>query len=99
MSFYRVTFDKMLKRQVDRLPGKLRQEARHRIADLARDPRPPDAIELKGYAGIYRIWLQDARYRLVWEVRDEEMRVEVYYAGTKPDYDELLQAKTGSESE
>ncbi|HET7091142.1 MAG TPA: hypothetical protein VFL17_21110 [Anaerolineae bacterium] len=55
MSLYRVTFDKALKRQVAGLPGKLRQEAKRRIADLARDPRPPDAVELKGYAGIYRL--------------------------------------------
>lgn len=90
MSYYRVTFDKALKRQVDRLPGKLRQEARHRIADLARDPRPPDAIELRGHSGIFRVWLQDARYRLIWEVIDAETRVEVYYCGVKPDYDEIL---------
>jgi len=90
VSFFRVTFDKRLKRLVNSLPGKLRQEARHLIADLARDPRPPGAIELRGYPGIYRTWLQDARYRLIWEVNDEESRVEVYYVGPKPDYDQLL---------
>jgi hypothetical protein len=33
----------------------------------------------------------------VWQVVEEEMRVEVYYVGIKPDYDELFQAKSGSE--
>jgi mRNA-degrading endonuclease RelE of RelBE toxin-antitoxin system len=94
MSFYRVTFDKSLKRQVNRLPGKLRQEARRRIADLSRDPFPPGAVELRGYPGTYRLWLTDARYRLVWEVFEDEKRVEVYYVGPKPDYDALLEAVT-----
>ncbi len=89
-TFYRVSFDKSIKRQVRRLPGKLRQEAKRRIADLARDPYPPDAIELRGYPGIYRTWLTDARYRLIWEVIPEEYRIEVYYVGLKPDYKKML---------
>jgi len=39
---------------------------------------------------VYRMWLSDARYRLVWEVFDDEHRVAIYYVGLKPDYDELL---------
>jgi hypothetical protein len=39
---------------------------------------------------VYRLWLSDARYRLVWEVFDAEQRVEVYYVGLKPDYQDLL---------
>jgi len=85
-AFYRVTFDKTLKQQVEHLPGNLRQEAKRRIADLARDPCPPGCLELRGYPGIYRIWLTDARYRLIWQVLDEENRVEIYYIGLKPDY-------------
>lgn len=89
-SYYRVSFDKELKRQVQQLPGKLRQEAKQRIADLAIDPRPLGAIELRGYSDIYRTWLTDARYRLIWEVIEQERRVEVYYVGLKPNYEELL---------
>ncbi|MFL5807396.1 MAG: type II toxin-antitoxin system RelE family toxin [Roseiflexaceae bacterium] len=89
-TFYRVTFDKILKQQVQQLPGKLRQEAKKRIADLARDPRPPGSRELRGYPSIYRSWLADARYRLIWQVFDEEYRVEVYYVGLKPDYPATL---------
>ncbi len=48
-TYYRVTFDKAIKQQVRRLPGKLRQEAKGRIADLSREPYPPGAIELRGY--------------------------------------------------
>ena len=90
MSSYHLSFDKELKRQVNSLPGKLRQEARRRIADLARAPRPGGAIELRGHPNVYRAWLSDARYRLVWQVFDDEHRVAIYYVGVKPDYDELL---------
>jgi mRNA interferase RelE/StbE len=87
---YRLSFDRALKKQVDELPGKLRQEVRERIGALAREPRPAAAKELRGYPGIYRCWLSDARYRLIWEVDDANLLVEIYYVGSKPDYEELL---------
>jgi mRNA interferase RelE/StbE len=87
---YRLAFDRSVKRQVEQLPGKLRQEVRQRIADLAWQPRPSDARELRGYPGVYRCWLSDARYRLIWEVDETVRRIEIYYVGRKPDYDELL---------
>jgi mRNA-degrading endonuclease RelE of RelBE toxin-antitoxin system len=90
VSAYHLSYDKALKRQITSLPGRLRQEAKRRIADLARDPCPAEAIELRGYPNVYRMWLSDARYRLVWEVFDDEHRVAIYYVGLKPDYDELL---------
>jgi mRNA interferase RelE/StbE len=89
-SAYRLSFDRALKKQVDELPGKLRQEVRERIGALAREPRPADAKELRGYPGIYRCWLSDARYRLIWAINDADMLVDIYYVGRKPDYEELL---------
>lgn len=83
---YRLAFDPVLKRQVAALPGKLRQEAMQRIAALANDPRPPQARALRGAPHIYRCWLSDARYRLIWAVDDTAMLVEIYYVGRKPDY-------------
>ncbi len=90
MSAYHLSYDKAFKRQVNSLPGKIRQEARRRIAELTQDPRPAGAVELQGYPNVYRSWLSDARYRLVWEIFDDEHRVAIYYVGLKPDYDELL---------
>jgi mRNA-degrading endonuclease RelE of RelBE toxin-antitoxin system len=98
-TFYSVTFDKLLKQQVQQLPGKLRQEAKKRIADLARDPHPPGSIELHGYPDIYRAWLTDARYRLIWQVFDEKYRVEVYYVGLKPDYAATLRPPNEGDTE
>ena len=45
-------YDKALKRQINGLPGKLRQEAKRRIADLAHAPCPAEAIELRGYPNV-----------------------------------------------
>jgi len=87
---YRLSFDRELKRRVSELPGKLRQEVKRRIADLARDPRPAGAVELRGHPDVYRVWLSDARYRLVWQIFEQELRVAIYYAGRKPDYEALL---------
>jgi len=47
-------------------------------------------VELRGYPDVYRAWLSDARYRLVWQVFDDEYRVEIYYVGLKPDYASTL---------
>jgi mRNA interferase RelE/StbE len=90
VSVYHLSYDRALKRQVSSLPGKIRQEAKRQIAELAHDPRPAGAVELRGYPNVYRLWLSDARYRLVWEIFDDEHRVAIYYVGSKPDYDELL---------
>lgn len=89
-SIYRLAFDRTLKHQLAQLPGKLRQEVRQQIANLAREPRPNHARELRGYSDVYRCWLSDARYRLIWAVDDDARRVDIYYVGRKPDYDELL---------
>jgi mRNA-degrading endonuclease RelE of RelBE toxin-antitoxin system len=72
---YRLAFDRVLKRQVEQLPGKLRQEVRQLIAALAQEPHPGNARELRGYPNVYRCWLSDARYRLIWEVDDALRRV------------------------
>jgi mRNA-degrading endonuclease RelE of RelBE toxin-antitoxin system len=87
---YRLAFDRALKRQVEQLPGAICQEVRQRIAALAQEPRPGTARELCGYPNVYRCWLSDAQYRLIWEVDDTVRQVEIYYVGRKPDYGELL---------
>ncbi len=92
-SGYRLAFDREFKRQVNILPGKLRQEVRQRLTNLIQNPRPANARERRGYPGVYRCWLSDARYRLIWEIHEEERIIELYYVGLKPDYDTLLQGE------
>jgi mRNA-degrading endonuclease RelE of RelBE toxin-antitoxin system len=49
-----------------------------RIADLGRDPRPPDASRL-GDGMLYR--LRDGRYRVVYAIQDAEDLVTVLHVG------------------
>jgi mRNA-degrading endonuclease RelE of RelBE toxin-antitoxin system len=64
--------------------------ARKRIAGLAENPIPTESRELEGHAGHFRLWL-GAKYRLVWQVDEEQKLVEIEYVGPKaPDlYDKL----------
>ena len=79
---YRILLTRDIKGQLADLPGNIKAVARQQIADLANDPRPPRSKELAGHGGHYRIHLS-ARYRLVWEVREEEKLVEIEYVGPK----------------
>ena len=45
-----------------------------RIAALADDPRPTDSRQLQGELGVYRR-VREGPYRIVYEMRDEELVV------------------------
>jgi hypothetical protein len=49
---------------------------------LAQTPYTPDAKELEGHAGYFRLWLS-ADYRLVWQVIEDEQLVDILYVGLK----------------
>ncbi|RLT44288.1 MAG: type II toxin-antitoxin system RelE/ParE family toxin [Chloroflexi bacterium] len=83
---YSVRFSKAIQRQIARLPGHVRNQAKQRILELRNQPRPSDAKELDEHPGYFRIWLQ-GDYRLVWYVDDPVQLVDIYYVGLK--YDEL----------
>lgn len=90
---YRVQYSKQVQSQIGRLPGNVRNQAKQRIFALRGQPRPPDARELAGHAGFYRIWLE-RDFRMVWQVNDEAQVVDVFYVGPKtPD----LYARLGLE--
>lgn len=79
---YRILLTRDVKRQIKDLPGNIKGIARRQIANLMANPRPPRSKELTGHSGHYRIWL-GAKYRLVWQVMDEEKLVEIEYVGPK----------------
>ena len=83
---YSVRFSKRIQREIARLPGNVRNQAKQRILELRNQPRPSDAKELDGHPGYFRIWLQ-GDYRLVWYVDDLLYLVDIFYIGLK--YDEL----------
>ncbi len=87
---YRILITRDLKKQIQELPGNIKGMARKRIAGLAENPIPTESRELEGHAGHFRLWL-GAKYRLVWQIHEEQKLVEIEYVGPKaPDlYDKL----------
>jgi mRNA interferase RelE/StbE len=73
---YRLKITREVQRQVDRLPGNMRQRVKRTIAALAFDPRPSSAEELgEELAGFWRIKLDD--YRIIYSVYDDVVIVEI----------------------
>ncbi len=87
---YRILITRDIKKQIQELPGNIKATARKRIAGLAENPRPSESKELEGHAGYFRLWL-GAKYRLVWQIDEDQKSVEIDYVGPKaPDlYDKL----------
>ncbi len=72
---YRVDIKRSARKAIDRIPQKkARQRVEDRIATLADDPRPADSRQLQGELGVYRR-VREGSYRIVYEVRDEELVV------------------------
>jgi len=60
-------------KQLQALSKKDRQRVLDRIDTLAKDPRPPGVKRLKGGEGYLRLRVGD--YRIVYEVRDDQLLV------------------------
>ena len=97
---YQVRLSKAIRQRLRDLPGNVRNIARDRIISLAEQPRPQDAKELENHSNYYRVWIGN-RFRLVWQVIDEEMLVDILYVGVKlPDlYDRLGLARSSPEND
>ncbi|MDQ3249963.1 MAG: type II toxin-antitoxin system RelE/ParE family toxin [Chloroflexota bacterium] len=79
---YHLQIEEEVKKQLQRLPGNLRQRIVRIIEGLRDNPRPANAIELTGIlAGCYKIVL--GQYRIVYEVFDDLVLVEVLRIGKK----------------
>ncbi|GIK74863.1 MAG: hypothetical protein BroJett021_38510 [Chloroflexota bacterium] len=90
MKVYQIDIARSVRRQIEELPGHMRQRVKREIAKLAFNPRPDHARELRGsLADRYKIRLD--HYRLVYRVDDEAVTVVILKAGMKHDgfYDEL----------
>ncbi|MBV7330299.1 type II toxin-antitoxin system RelE/ParE family toxin [Chloroflexi bacterium TSY] len=67
---YRLRRSKVVKRQIDRLPGNVRQRVRQVIRDLAKNPRPDYAEELREtLEGCYKIKIDN--WRIIYEPDDD----------------------------
>jgi mRNA interferase RelE/StbE len=72
---YRVVLHRQAVAEVRRLPGEIKSRVKAAIDALAHDPRPLQAIKLKGQASAYRLRFGD--YRLLYEVHATEVVVYV----------------------
>jgi len=90
MTPYQIDISRHVRRQLEALPGNIRQRIKREIAQLAFNPRPEHAIELRGsLAGRFKIRLDP--YRLVYRIEDAVAVVEVLKVGKKHHefYDEI----------
>ncbi len=79
-----------VQKEIRELPGHVRAQARQLIGALANDPRPSRSKELRNRSNLYRIWLA-GRWRIAYEVDDEQRRVRILRVRLKEsiDYDSL----------
>ena len=70
---YKVVIPKPVQKQLSDLPKNQRDRLITDIRLLAEVPRPSGVKKLKGYENIYRIRAGD--YRVIYEVKDQEMLV------------------------
>ena len=70
---YEIIITKTIQKQLANLPNNIQERVYEKIAQLAEEPRPDGVVKLKGYDNEYRIRIGD--YRLVYEIRDEQLIV------------------------
>ena len=70
---YEIIITKSIQKQLDNLPNNIQERVYDKISQLAEEPRPDGVVKLKGYDNEYRIRIGD--YRLVYEIRDEQLIV------------------------
>lgn len=83
MSGYRVELARRAVRSLAALPRQEQQRIRAAIDLLASQPRPPGAAKLTGERRAYRVRVGD--YRIVYEVFDERLVVQVVRIGHRRD--------------
>lgn len=71
-----------VRRQIERLPGHLRQPVKRIVAGLRLDPRPSGAMELRDRPGRWRIRLND-NWRLFYRIDEDRLTVTVLRVGRK----------------
>ena len=87
---YRTRLVPAARAEIRALPAYVRAETLDVLEELARNPRPHRAKELRGKPDIYRIWLA-GRWRMAYEVDDEDERIHVLRVRRKEriDYESL----------
>ena len=80
---YSVRIKQSALRAMERLPAPDRARIDARIAALAGEPRPPGCVKLAGQANLWRIRV--GNYRVIYEIRDQELIVAVVVVSHRRD--------------
>ncbi|HMN26862.1 MAG TPA: type II toxin-antitoxin system RelE/ParE family toxin [Caldilineaceae bacterium] len=73
---YRLKISKTVQREIEHLPGNVRQRVKQTIAGLAFEPRPANADQLEDeLAGFWRIKLDG--YRIIYTIDDDVILIEI----------------------
>lgn len=80
---YRITLAPAATRQLRKFDPQVRRRIQAALELLSSDPRPPAATRLVGGAGEWRVRTGD--YRIVYEIKDDELIVLVLRVGHRRD--------------
>ncbi len=79
---YKLVFKEQAKREWDKLDGTVRKQFASKLKERLNDPRV-EASRLSGMSDCYKIKLRRAGFRLVYQVRDNELVVSVVAVGKR----------------
>ena len=93
-SRYALSYKRSAKKAVAKIPQrKARERVENAIEDLASEPRPPHSKQLKGKHSLYRridVGGVGGEYRVIYQVRDEELVVVVVIVGPREGVYDIL---------
>jgi mRNA interferase RelE/StbE len=78
----KLTFDRRALKEWHKLDADIRRQFKRKLAQVLEHPRIP-ANRLHGLPDCYKIKLRSAGYRLIYQVRDEEILVFVVAIGVR----------------
>ena len=79
---YKISILRRAQKQLAKIPASDYKKVKQAILDLAQNPRPPGSKRLKGPPG-WRIRQGD--YRVIYEIRDDQLIVIVLDVGNRKD--------------
>lgn len=79
---YRLVFKVQAKKEWDKLDATIREQFKKKLAERIEEPRV-ESSRLSGMQDCYKIKLRNAGYRLVYQVRDNELLVSVVSVGKR----------------
>jgi mRNA interferase RelE/StbE len=80
---YSVRFVRSARKELEQLPDSALERVFRRIEALADNPRPPGCKKLRGATDLWRIRI--GSYRVVYQVVDADLLVEIRVVGDRKD--------------